>query len=76
MSTMEEELAILKDRLDRYIVLIYHTRVFIDNQYFSLGKRTIPLHAEMEHQFELITPADKAYNKTVLDQVIAKEDRR
>lgn len=58
---------VIRERLAKYTRVLHHTGVFLDSQYFNLGKKTIPLYNAMEDQWRTLTPEDFAYNATVIN---------
>jgi hypothetical protein len=58
--------AVLTDRLVRYTRMLHHIGIFLDSQYFNLGKKTIPLYNRMQDEWAKMTKADREWNDAVL----------
>lgn len=66
-ATPLESESVVRERLARYTLILHHTGVFLDSQYFNLGKKTIPLHNAMEDAWGTLTKEDYAYNATIIN---------
>jgi len=64
---MNEPIEVIQERLARYTRILHHTGVFLDSQYMNLGKKTLPLYNRMNDEWGTLTPADFAYNATVIN---------